>query len=99
MEYAHPLDGRPCPVVVSGHVSKDKGTGLVHTAPAHGREDFQVALQNGIPTVRLASFLPHEKSSESVLSQGCVPYLILSLFMTRRPLFNMLSVHDSPSLI
>lgn len=30
------------PLLESGHVTDDTGTGFVHTAPSHGREDFDV---------------------------------------------------------
>lgn len=38
-----PLSGNskdPLPVIPADHVTTDSGTGLVHTAPAHGVEDF-----------------------------------------------------------
>jgi len=34
------------------HVTTDKGTGLIHTAPAYGHEDFLIALKHKIPIVR-----------------------------------------------
>ncbi|KAK2161356.1 hypothetical protein LSH36_118g05020 [Paralvinella palmiformis] len=43
MEYHHPLTGLDQPLLPASHVTEEKGTGLVHTAPAHGQEDFQVA--------------------------------------------------------
>jgi len=39
------------PLVAASHVTVAKGTGLVHTAPAHGAEDFQVALWRQLPMV------------------------------------------------
>lgn len=47
----------PLPVVPGHHVATDKGTGLVHTAPPHGPEDFQIALSNQLPMVRLNDLL------------------------------------------
>ncbi len=39
-------------VVTSGkHVTLEEGTGLVHTAPGHGLEDYQVGVQEGLPMV------------------------------------------------
>ncbi|HTZ12002.1 MAG TPA: class I tRNA ligase family protein, partial [Candidatus Margulisiibacteriota bacterium] len=38
--YAHPLILRKARVVLADYVSKDEGTGLVHTAPGHGNEDY-----------------------------------------------------------
>jgi isoleucyl-tRNA synthetase len=42
----HPLRGRgydfDVPLLEGDHVSDDAGTGFVHTAPGHGREDFDI---------------------------------------------------------
>ena len=38
----HPFDNRNVPIICGNHVTKDTGTGLVHTAPAHGLEDYAV---------------------------------------------------------
>ena len=38
--YYHPLNQRICPVVLAEYVTLDSGTGLVHTAPGHGEDDF-----------------------------------------------------------
>lgn len=40
--YYHPLNNRICPVILGDHVTMDAGTGLVHTAPGHGEDDFNV---------------------------------------------------------
>ena len=34
------------PLLVGGHVTEDTGTGFVHTAPGHGRDDFDVWTAN-----------------------------------------------------
>ncbi|XP_072948070.1 isoleucine--tRNA ligase, mitochondrial [Epargyreus clarus] len=36
------------PFLEADHVTRGKGTGLVHTAPAHGPDDFLVALKNNM---------------------------------------------------
>ncbi|CAK9796616.1 Isoleucine--tRNA ligase, mitochondrial [Anthophora plagiata] len=47
--YFHPLKKeKKCPFLAARHVTTNLGTGLVHTAPAHGSEDFLVALENNI---------------------------------------------------
>jgi isoleucyl-tRNA synthetase len=38
----HPLFDREVPVVLGEHVTVESGTGAVHTAPAHGPDDFIV---------------------------------------------------------
>ncbi len=40
-EYRHPFLDRVSPIVLAGYVSVEDGTGLVHTAPGHGSEDYQ----------------------------------------------------------
>ncbi|WP_439493938.1 isoleucine--tRNA ligase [Bosea sp. (in: a-proteobacteria)] len=48
---AHPLRGHgydfDVPLLDGDHVTDDAGTGFVHTAPGHGREDFDVWMSNG----------------------------------------------------
>jgi len=36
-------------VMSDRYVTMDTGTGLVHTAPGHGKEDFEVGMQCGLP--------------------------------------------------
>ena len=50
LQCAHPLSGRPVPVLFGDHVTDAAGTGLVHTAPAHGPEDFAVGREHGLST-------------------------------------------------
>jgi isoleucyl-tRNA synthetase len=46
----HPLKGKgydfQVPLLEGDHVTDDTGTGFVHTAPGHGREDFDVWMAN-----------------------------------------------------
>ena len=44
----HPFYAREVPIIVGPHVSAEDGTGAVHTAPAHGVEDFAVGQQYGL---------------------------------------------------
>jgi isoleucyl-tRNA synthetase len=50
MTCAHPLRGRGydfiVPLLEGDHVTDDTGTGFVHTAPGHGREDFDIWMAN-----------------------------------------------------
>jgi len=45
----HPFAERTVPLILGEHVTLETGTGLVHTAPAHGIEDFIVGQENGLP--------------------------------------------------
>ncbi|WMV10287.1 hypothetical protein MTR67_003672 [Solanum verrucosum] len=50
--YTHPIDSRECPIVVGGdYITTESGTGLVHTAPGHGQEDYVTGLKYGLPLV------------------------------------------------
>ncbi len=40
IEFRHPLYDRPSPVYLADYVGIDAGTGIVHSSPAHGVEDF-----------------------------------------------------------
>ncbi|OBS73137.1 hypothetical protein A6R68_12277, partial [Neotoma lepida] len=47
---SHPLiPNKVSPLLPATHVTLAKGTGLVHTAPAHGMEDYSVASQHKLP--------------------------------------------------
>lgn len=47
--YQHPLYERKSPVLAGGdYITTESGTGLVHTAPGHGQEDYQTGLKNGL---------------------------------------------------
>ena len=50
VRYIHPIDNRECPVVIGGdYITTESGTGLVHTAPGHGQEDYVTGLKYGLP--------------------------------------------------
>ncbi len=44
----HPFYDRDALIVLGEHVTLEAGTGCVHTAPGHGREDHEVGLVSGI---------------------------------------------------
>lgn len=45
----HPFYDRQVPVVLGDHVTVDAGTGAVHTAPAHGQDDFEIGKKYHLP--------------------------------------------------
>ncbi|WP_347276021.1 isoleucine--tRNA ligase [Leptolyngbya sp. FACHB-321] len=48
--YQHPLFDRRSEIVIGGdYVTTDTGTGLVHTAPGHGQDDYLVGQRYGLP--------------------------------------------------
>ena len=44
----HPFYDRESLLMVGDHVTMDTGTGLVHTAPGHGEDDYLIGLQYGL---------------------------------------------------
>lgn len=49
--YMNPINQEltaPCPFLPADHVSDEEGTGLVHTAPAHGYDDYCVGLKHNL---------------------------------------------------
>ncbi len=44
----HPIFDRPSPVVFADYVTMEDGTGVVHTAPGHGKEDFETGVKYGL---------------------------------------------------
>ena len=48
-EFSHPIFDRPSLGVVADYVTTEDGTGVVHTAPSHGRDDFFTGQKYGLP--------------------------------------------------
>jgi len=47
----NPLNGRKSRLILAPHVLMDGGSGLVHTAPGHGDDDYKISLVYGIETI------------------------------------------------
>lgn len=47
----HPFEDRQVPVILGAHVTTESGTGCVHTAPAHGPDDFVVGKKYNLPMI------------------------------------------------
>jgi isoleucyl-tRNA synthetase len=45
----HPFQPRDVNIICGTHVTTEAGTGLVHTAPAHGVDDYNVGRRYGLP--------------------------------------------------
>lgn len=48
MVFRHPLFDRDSVLVLASYVTLEEGTGVVHTAPGHGREDFETGVRYGL---------------------------------------------------
>ncbi|GAV24457.1 isoleucine--tRNA ligase [Carboxydothermus islandicus] len=63
----HPFIERESPVVLAEYVTLESGTGLVHTAPGHGTEDFETGKKYNLPVL---SPVNHQ----GVLTEGAGKY-------------------------
>ncbi|KAI8120111.1 mitochondrial, Isoleucine--tRNA ligase [Lucilia cuprina] len=77
--YQHPIyeNEDSLPFLDASHVQDTKGTGLVHTAPAHGPDDFLICLSKKIPVKSLVneegiynSDAPSYLKGKNVLKEG-----------------------------
>ena len=48
MRFSHPFYAFDVPAILGDHVTTDAGTGIVHTAPGHGQDDFIVGQKYGL---------------------------------------------------
>jgi isoleucyl-tRNA synthetase len=47
--FYHPFLEKSVPIICADHVTTEAGTGLVHTAPAHGLDDYIVGIKYSLP--------------------------------------------------
>ena len=47
-KFKHPFYNRESPVILADFVTMEEGTGIVHIAPGHGREDYEVGTKYGL---------------------------------------------------
>lgn len=49
--FSHPIYDRESVAVLADYITTEDGTGVVHTAPGHGREDFMTGAKYGLPVL------------------------------------------------
>ena len=90
LETINPLNGRSSKIVLGEHVLLDGGTGLVHTAPGHGEDDYKVGLLNNLEVL-----MPVDERGcfdESVFGLGLLPeeFVGMHIFKANEPILEML---------
>ncbi|WP_075320091.1 isoleucine--tRNA ligase [Histophilus somni] len=55
VRFHHPFYDFSVPIILGDHVTVDGGTGLVHTAPDHGQDDFVVSKKYGLEMAGLVA--------------------------------------------
>lgn len=79
----HPFLDRQVPIILGEHVTVEAGTGCVHTAPAHGQDDYVIGAKYNLPMIN------------PVNAQSClidtVPYFAgLHVFKANQPIIELL---------
>ncbi len=92
LKYRHPFYDRVSPVILGDHVTLDAGTGLVHTAPGHGQEDYVVGLANKLDIYNPVKFDGRYDDSVGPLLAGKKVFeanpLIVDLLVEKGALLN-----------
>ena len=81
--FAHPFLERTVLGVLATYVTTDQGTGAVHTAPAHGVDDFATGARYGLRQISDVDDGGH-------LRQGLPEYDGLYVFKANEPIINLL---------
>jgi isoleucyl-tRNA synthetase len=83
IEIQHPFLERKVLGVLANYVTAEDGTGCVHTAPAHGREDYVTGLQYG-----LEIYCPVGDGGE--FTEGLPEYMGKKVFEANEPIVELL---------
>jgi isoleucyl-tRNA synthetase len=98
LTYTHPFlnDGRTRQIYSADFVTADAGTGLVHIAPGHGHDDYQLGQQYGLPVLApvddrgclTAEFLPTNAEDDVKALVGQY------VFKANKPIIEILKKRD-----
>jgi isoleucyl-tRNA synthetase len=87
LEMQHPFLDRNVVGVLAEYVTAEDGTGAVHTAPGHGREDFETGTKYGLET-----YCPVDEGGE--FTEGLSDYKGLTVFKANEPIIDLLRDRD-----
>ncbi len=86
--FQHPFLDRSVLGVLAGYVTADQGTGAVHTAPAHGADDFYTGARYGLdPTCNV--------DESGRLHNGLPEYDGLAIFKANEPIIDLLKARGA----
>ena len=100
LQLEHPWLAKQVPVILGDHVTLAAGTGAVHTAPAHGQEDFAVGKTYGLPLVNPVGpdgrFAPGTELVAGLKVDAAGPVIIAQLEERKRLLHQEPHPHSYP---
>jgi isoleucyl-tRNA synthetase len=88
VEIQHPFLERKVLGVLAGYVTAEDGTGCVHTAPGHGREDYESGVKYGIPI-----YCPVGNAGE--FTEGLPEYKGKTVFEANEPIVELLKARGT----
>ncbi len=88
IEMQHPFLERKVPGVLANYVTAEDGTGCVHTAPGHGREDFLTGQKYGLEV-----YCPVGEAGE--FTEGLPEYLGKKIFDANEPIIDLLKARGT----
>ena len=84
----HPFLDRQIPGVLASYVTAEDGTGCVHTAPGHGREDFQTGAAYGLEV-----YCPVDEAGR--FTEGLPEYNGKRVFEANEPIVELLKARGA----
>jgi isoleucyl-tRNA synthetase len=89
--FQHPFLDRTILGVTAPYVTADQGTGAVHTAPAHGVDDFYTGQRYEIPAVQYVDNAGKHRNTADIYSHQTVqPYEDLTVFKSNPVIIELL---------
>ncbi len=88
--FAHPFLDRAVAGTNATYVTADQGTGAVHTAPAHGVDDFATGKRYSLPEVQYVDDAGRQMHTERFGGGAAQPYEGLSVWKSNPVILNLL---------
>lgn len=94
--FQHPFLDRSILGVVAPYVTADQGTGAVHTAPAHGVDDFATGKRYNLPELQYVDNAGrHRHTADPSSRHTAQPYEDLTVFQSNQPIIDLLRQHGA----
>ena len=91
--FAHPFLDRSILGVNAAYVTADQGTGAVHTAPAHGVDDFYTGKKYNLPELQYIDNAGQQKNTPPSGDQAHQPFEGLTVFQSNAVITAVLREH------
>ena len=100
LKLEHPWLAKQVPLILGEHVTLEAGTGAVHTAPAHGQEDFAIGRTYELPVVNPVGpdgcFAPGTELVAGLKVDAANPVIVAALEERGRLLHQEPHLHSYP---